>query len=445
MIGQQGPRVVSPPPGPRSRALADRLAAVEYPASAARRARRQEQAGASQLPIAYATAVGSNVVDADGNRYVDLTAGFGALLLGHGDPAPARALAEQGERLWHALGDVYAADVKVELLEALAALAPFEGARVVLGQSGSDAVSAALKTALLTTGRPGLVAFSGGYHGLSYGPLAVCGYRDSFRTPFAPQLNPHVNFAPFPWRADEVPAALAAVAAALDRGDVGAVVLEPVLGRGGCVPAPAGFLAAVGELARAAGALVVADEVWTGLGRAGSLLASVAQGLVPDLICLGKGLGGGLPLAACVGSPAAMAGWGQGSGDLVHTTTFSGAPLACATSLALLGQLRARDLPARAAAVGGRWVQKIHTTLQGLPGYVEARGCGLMVGLELASPALAFEVSRGLLADGYLVLGGGRNYEALTLTPALTIDEDLLDGFTAALARRLSSRLAEAP
>ena len=437
MIGQEGPHIVTPPPGPRSRALADRLAAVEYPASAARRARRESTSGAAQLPIAYASAIGSNVTDADGNRYVDLTAGFGALLLGHGAAGPSGALAAQSGQLWHALGDVYAADRKVELLEALAALAPFPDARVILGQSGSDAVSAALKTALLTTGRAGVVAFTGGYHGLSYGPLSVCGYRDSFRAPFAPQLNPHVRFVPFPWRADDVPAARSALSAALAPGDVGAVVIEPVLGRGGCVPAPAGFLASVGELARQAGALVIADEVWTGLGRAGAMLTSVTEGLVPDLICLGKGLGGGLPVAACVGSAAAMEGWGRGSGDLVHTTTFSGAPLACATSLALLAELRAHDLPARAAAVGSRWVEKIHTRLQGQPGFVEARGRGLMVGIELGSPSIAFAVSRALLADGYIVLGGGRDYEALTLTPPLTIDESLLDGFTAALARQL--------
>ncbi|MCU0655747.1 MAG: aminotransferase class III-fold pyridoxal phosphate-dependent enzyme [Polyangiaceae bacterium] len=437
MLGQEAPRIVTPPPGPRSRELALQLDRVEYPANAARRALRESTAGVSQLPITYASAAGSNVLDVDGNRYVDLTAGFGALLLGHNHPAPAAAMQEQGALLWHALGDVYASDTKIQLLSALAALAPFPEARVILGQSGSDAVSAALKTARLTTGKPAVVAFSGGYHGLSYGPLAVCGYRESFRAPFVEQLNPHVRFVPFPGEQGAVPAALDALRGALAPGDVGAVLVEPVQGRGGCIPAPEGFLQGVGALAREASALVVADEVWTALGRSGAMFASVQQGLVPDLLCLGKGLGGGLPLSACVGSAAAMEGWARGRGDVVHTATFSGSPLACATALALLREVRRSGLDARAASMGKFWIQNIHTNLAGVPGYVEARGVGMMVGIELSSGGLAFEVGRGLLADGYLTLGGGRDYEALTLTPALTIEAGLLEGFTRALRRRL--------
>jgi 4-aminobutyrate aminotransferase/(S)-3-amino-2-methylpropionate transaminase len=433
--------VLTPPPGPRSQQLARRLARVEYPASAARRALREETSGVSQLPLVYASALGSNVVDVDGNRYVDLTAGFGALLLGHGVGATSEALQRQSGRLWHALGDVYSADTKIELLEALAALAPFPDARVLLGQSGADAVSAALKTACLTTGKPAVVAFSGAYHGLSYGPLAACGYRESFRAPFLDQLNPHVRFVPFPRDAASAPAALDALDDALRPGDAGAVLIEPILGRGGCVPAPEGFLRAAGERARAASALVVVDEIWTGLGRSGALFSSVAQGLVPDLLCLGKGLGGGLPLSACLGTPEAMEGWARGRGEVVHTATFSGAPLACATALALLGELHRLDLPGLAARVGTAWMQELREALVGLPGVVEVRGAGLMVGVELASGALAFEIGRKLLAEGYLTVGGGRDYEALTLTPPLPIAPELLRGFT----RTLHRLLAEAP
>ncbi|MCS6900426.1 MAG: aspartate aminotransferase family protein [Myxococcales bacterium] len=437
MLGQEAPCIVTPPPGPRSREFALRLARAEYPANVARRALREEASGVSQLPITYATAQGSNVVDVDGNRYVDLTAGFGALLLGHNDRGSAEALRRQAGRLWHALGDVYPSDAKIELLEALTALAPFPDARVILGQSGADAVSAALKTALLTTGKPGVVAFEGAYHGLSYGPLAVCGYRNSFREPFRPQLNPHVRFIPFPSGARDASEALDALEGVLRSRNVGAVLVEPILGRGGCIPAPAGFLQAVGELTRRYEALVIVDEIWTGLGRSGSFLLSVEQGLLADLICLGKGLGGGLPLSACLGTPAAMHGWTRGRGDVVHTSTFSGSPLACATALTLLSELRRQDLSRRSAVVGAAWVEKLHTHLRGIPGYVEVRGAGLMVGVELTSAAVAFEVGRKLLTDGYITLGGGRDYEALTLTPPLTIEEHLLDSFTEALVLRL--------
>jgi 4-aminobutyrate aminotransferase/(S)-3-amino-2-methylpropionate transaminase len=162
---------------------------------------------------------------------------------------------------------------------------------------------------------------------------------------------------------------------------------------------------------------------------------------VPDLLCLGKGLGGGLPLSACLGTPEAMEGWARGRGEVVHTATFSGAPLACATALALLGEVRRLDLPALAARVGAAWLQELREALGGLPGVVEVRGAGLMVGIELTSGALAFEVGRKLLAEGYLTVGGGRDYEALTLTPPLLIAPELLCGFTGTL-RRL---LAEAP
>jgi 4-aminobutyrate aminotransferase/(S)-3-amino-2-methylpropionate transaminase len=435
--GAEMPRMVTRPAGPESQRWAARLDRVEYPANAARREAREGATGVEQWPIIYAEGHGANVTDVDGNRYVDLTAGFGALLLGHDDPAVEEAVRGQQRRLWHALGDVYSSDIKVRLLERLAALHPAPGARVMLGQSGSDAVSAALKTAQLATGRPGVVAFTGGYHGLSYGPLSICGYRASFRAPFAEQLNPHVRFAPFPAREPEVDGALAAVRQALAAGEIGAVVVEPILGRGGCIPAAPGFLTRLAALTREAGALLVVDEIWTGLGRSGRRLACADEGVVPDLLCLGKGLGGGLPLAACVGTDEAMSGWRKGRGDLVHTATFHGAPLACAAALALLDALDARGLPERAAQVGDRWRAQIDEALRGHPAFVEVRGAGLMVGVELASTQLASAAGRALLEQGFLTLGGGRDYEALTLTPPLTIAEPLLAGFTRALVAAL--------
>jgi 4-aminobutyrate aminotransferase / (S)-3-amino-2-methylpropionate transaminase / 5-aminovalerate transaminase len=144
--------------------------------------------------IVYATARGSNVCDVDGNRYVDLAGGFGALLLGHGHPAVQRVLALQSERLLHALGDLHPSDAKIALLERLTRLYPEPAAKGILAQSGSDAVSAALKTAKLATGKPGVLAFSGAYHGLGYGPLAACGLRESYRSPFTEELSRHVRF-----------------------------------------------------------------------------------------------------------------------------------------------------------------------------------------------------------------------------------------------------------
>lgn len=423
--GNDPPEVRVPPPGPMSRAMAGRLAEVECPAFGRRRADRSEASGVDLGPIVLATGRGSNLHDVDGNRYVDLAAGFGSVLLGHGATATARALEGQADRLVQALGDVYSADGKIALLERLASLHPGARPKGILAQSGSDAVTAAIKTAMLATDKPGLVAFEGAYHGMGYAPLPACGLREALRAPFAGQLNPRVAFAPYPRSAADEDRALTAVEAALRGGDAGAVLVEPILGRGGCVVPPAGFLARLCELARAHGALVIADEIWTGLGRSGAMVCSTAAGASPDILCFGKGLGGGLPISACVASDEVMAAWTKAP-EVVHTSTHAGWPLACATAIATLDAIRFRQLVARSREVGARFLELLRGELAGAPGFVEARGAGLMIGVELTDGALAMSASRALLHEGYLVLGGGIRGETLTFTPALTIDEELL-------------------
>ncbi len=326
--GEDPPDVRVPPPGPMSRSALARLEQVECPAFGSRRASRAEKSGAEMLPIVLASGKGSNLFDVDGNRYVDLCAGFGALLLGHG-PAPVlRAVAGQAERLLQALGDVYSADAKIALLERIAALHPGVSPRVLLGQSGSDAVTAALKTARLATGKPGVVAFEGCYHGLGYGPLAACGVRPSYRLPFADQLNPRVAFAPYPRGPADLDRALDAVERSLRAGDVGAVLVEPILGRGGCIVPPPSFLGGVVEAAHRHGALVIADEIWTGMGRTGAMVRSASAGIAADILCFGKGLGGGLPISACVAAEDVMMAWARdvGGDGVVHTSTHAGLP-----------------------------------------------------------------------------------------------------------------------
>jgi 4-aminobutyrate aminotransferase / (S)-3-amino-2-methylpropionate transaminase / 5-aminovalerate transaminase len=429
------PAIVTPPPGPRSRALAARLQAVESPAFEARRDARSATSGAEQAPIVYARGEGSNVLDADGNRYVDLTAGFGALVLGYGPNAASCAAADATDTLSLALGDVYASEAKVRACEALAALLPEPGARVMLGLSGADAVTCALKSAALATGRPGVVAFEGAYHGLSYGPLAACGLSASFRAPFAAQLGVPVTFAPYPAADDgrgsavALEESLAAVRAALQTGSIGAVLVEPLLGRGGCVVPPAAFLPALRSLADEAGALLVLDEVWTGLGRSGAMLASAASGVLADLVCLGKGLGGGVPISACVGRARVMEAWGAHGGSTIHTGTHFGSPPACAAVLATLEAVRG-GLAERAARLGSAWLAE-------LADVAPVRGRGLMVGVQLRDAAHALAVARGLLADGWIVLTGGTRGDVLTLSPALTIAPELLSAFVPALRAAL--------
>jgi 4-aminobutyrate aminotransferase/(S)-3-amino-2-methylpropionate transaminase len=242
--GDALPAIEHPIPAAAGRAWVERLAATECPALTTRRKRRQEQTGASHDPIVWVEALGSNVIDADGNRYVDLTSGFGVALIGHRHPQVVQAVKGQAERLLHALGDLHPSDVKIELLERLCALAPWDDARAMLSLGGADAVTAALKTAVLATGKTGIVAFEGSYHGLTYGPLAVSGYSDRFRAPFAAQLQRDVHFARWPAQRADVDVALGALPD--DWSAIGAVIVEPIQGRAGVRLPPPGFLAGLG-------------------------------------------------------------------------------------------------------------------------------------------------------------------------------------------------------
>jgi 4-aminobutyrate aminotransferase-like enzyme len=385
----------------------------------ARRDARSRESHAEQGPIVYAEGEGANVFDVDGNRYVDMTAGFGALIFGHRPAAIEAAAARQAEKLSLALGDVYATETKVLLCERLVGLLPEPGARVMLGLSGADAVTAALKTAQLATGRHKVLAFSGSYHGLSHGPLAACGLAPSFRQPFAGQVGDFVAFRSYDMCDLHVPP------------DVGAVLVEPLLGRGGCVPAPDGMLRELRARCDDVGALLVADEVWTGMGRAGSLLATLDAGVMPDLVCLGKGLGAGFPISACIGRADAMRAWGAHGGTTIHTGTFFGAPTGCAAALAVLDALADGTVVARAREHGDAW--RAHLRELG----VSVRGRGMMVGVQLPDAARALSVSRALLARGYIALTGGVKGDVLTLTPPLNIEPALLSAFDDALVEVL--------
>ncbi|MEY4578739.1 MAG: hypothetical protein RL701_3442, partial [Pseudomonadota bacterium] len=268
VLGSLLPRITSAIPGQVAYAWVEELARAECPALTMRRARRHEQSGASHDPIVWAEARGANVRDVDGNVYVDLSAGFGAASVGHSHPRVVAAIQAQSAQLLHALGDLQPAAVKIALLTKLTALFA-EPTRVILGLSGSDAVEAALKTAVLHTGRAGVLAFDGGYHGLSYGPLAACGFSADFRAPFAAQLNPHITIAPYADTTERLQLSLATAEEALRAGNIGALLVEPMLGRGGVRVPPPAFLPELQALCHKHGALLVVDEIMTGFGRTG--------------------------------------------------------------------------------------------------------------------------------------------------------------------------------
>ena len=444
----QPPFIKVPPPGPRSRRLAARLSQVES---------RNVTYLADDFPIFWEKSRGSNVWDADGNRYVDLSGGFGVAVAGHRNRGVMQALRRQIGRLPHGMGDVHPPALKVKLLEALASVTPVDDPRIVLTCSGAEAVEVALKTARLATGKPGILAFTGAYHGLTYGALAVTD-RDLFRGPFADQLNPHVLRAPYPdpYRphpdldgSDLAGSALAAVAGLLDSepgAAVGAVIVEPIQGRGGDVVPPAGFLPGLADLCRERGLMLILDEIYTGLGRTGRWFACEHEGVRPDLLCVGKALSGTLPIAACVGSARVMDAWPASGGEAIHTSTFLGNPLACAAGLASLAEIRKRDLVERAAAEGERWLGELREALEGCSFVGDVRGRGLMIGIDLVrdrdsrepDPELAGRVVTGSLRRGWILLAGGPAGNVISLSPPLSLGAERMRDATSMLHELLA-------
>jgi 4-aminobutyrate aminotransferase/(S)-3-amino-2-methylpropionate transaminase len=410
-IGAEPPQLVSDVPGPRSRALAERLVRVES---------RNVTCTWPTPPIFWQRALGANVWDVDGNRYVDLTAGFGVANAGHAHPEVVRALSEQSARLLHAMGDVHPAEVKVALLEEIARRYPGGGpARAVLGSSGSDAVEVALKTALIASGRPGLVAFEGAYHGLSLGALAAT-WRPIFREPFQALLPKTTAFARF-GEADDVLRAARECPA-----PVGAVLVEPIQGRGGERIPPRGFLARLRALCDREGWLLIADEVYTGCGRTGRWFACDHEDVVPDLLCLAKGLASGMPISACAGRAELMDAWPPSEGEALHTQTFLGHPPACAAALASLRVLARERLVERSADTGAKALARLERRFAGRPGVRHVRGLGLLLAVELEAPELCEQLCARALARGVIALPSGDEGNVLALTPPLSIDPDLL-------------------
>ncbi len=433
-LGDAPPAVRKPVPAEAGQAWVDRLAASECPALTTRRKRRAERTGANHDPIVWVAARGSNVVDADGNRYVDLTSGFGVAFIGHRHPRVVEAVRRQADVLLHALGDLHPSPVKIELLERLCALSPWPRARAMLSLSGGDAVTAALKTVVMATGRPGVVAFEGSYHGLSYGPLAVSGFAERFRAPFVEQLNPHVHFARWPGT-DDIDGALRSLPE--DWSQIGALIVEPVQGRAGVRVPPPGFLQELGKRCRQQGALVIADEIFTGLGRCGAWWRSVREELDPDVVCVGKALGGGLPVSACIAREEVMRAWGDPEREAIHTGTFYGDPLGAAAALATLDVIEGQGFVALSEERGAAFAQSLERA--SLRGVSKVRHAGTMLGLQLEAELGALWVTRALLERGYLVLPAGEHADVVQLVPPVNLSQARFDGFLDALGQVLEA------
>lgn len=414
-------------------------------------------------PIVWDRARGVHVWDAEGRRYVDLTAAFGVAAAGHANARVVRAGRDQMGKLLHAMGDVHPHALKAQLARELSRLTferwlsrpddtpgPATRGKVIFCNSGFEAVEAALKTALLATARPGVIAFEGAYHGLGYGVLNTT-HRGFFRTPFARQLVNFGHFLPFPEASGrpgsqtDLSRLEARLKTCMAECNIGAILVEPVQGRGGIrVPNP-GFLPMLRRLCDRYKALLIVDEIYTGFGRTGKWFACEHWGTVPDLICLGKALTGGFPLSACVGRAALMdAAWPPSHGEAIHTSTFLGHPVGCAMALAQVAEIKSRKLVAASGKLGNFLLECLRAELAGLPCVKEIRGLGLMAGVELCTrdgkpgTDLALAAMKSMLGQGYIVLPDGEWGNVISFTPPLTITRPQLR----AAARALSEALA---
>ncbi len=411
------PKIFTNVPGAKSLALGRRLGEVEC---------RNTTFLCDDWPIFWERAEGVNVWDADGNRFLDMTSGFGVAGLGYG--FTGEALRRQSDVLLHAMGDVHPARVKVELCEVLSEVTyerwEKKKGKCLFGNSGFEAVEAALKTAVLKTGRAGILSFEGGYHGLGYGALLGQGIG-WFREPFEGQIAKVTERLKFP-KDEEGYANFLKQLEKVDGKNIGAVLVEPIQGRGGIIVPPAGFLMTLRDWCDQNGAVLIFDEIYTGFWRTGKMFACEWECVVPDLICLGKALSGGFPISVCVGLAEIMDAWPESGGEALHTSTFLGNPMGCAMALEAIRRYREPETESvvREAAVK---LEESLKKLESLKCVKEARGRGLMMGIEMESGERVLDLTKALLRAGVIVLPDGPRGDVLALTPPLGISGDEID------------------
>jgi acetylornithine/N-succinyldiaminopimelate aminotransferase len=364
-------------------------------------------------PVAISRGAGCLVWDADGREYLDLIAGIAVSSLGHAHPAIVEAVSRQVAAVAHT-SNLFLHEREIELAERLLSLLAADG-RVFFANSGTEANEAALKLVLRIQGpsRPVIVAAEGGFHGRTLGALSLTG-KESIRAPFGP-YGRTVRFVPY-GDADALRAAVGA--------DVAAVFLEPTLGESGVVPPPAGYLPAAREICDQAGALLVLDEIQSAIGRTGIWFAHQAEGVRPDVLTLAKGLGGGLPIGACVGLGACGTGFAKGD----HGSTFGGNPVACAAALAVLEVIERDGLLAHVTDVGAHLAAGLEAVRH--PLLASVRGTGLWLALVLTAD-VAGQVEAAARQAGFLVNAVQPN--AVRLAPPLILSAAQAGQVTAAL------------
>ncbi len=423
------PHILTPLPGPRARAVIERDQAVISPSYT------------RGYPLVASRGEGAMVEDVDGNRFLDFNAGIAVAATGHCHPQVVEAIERQSRQLIHMSGTDFYYENMVELAEKLAALAPGGVARrVYFGNSGTEAIEAAMKLARYHTGREKFIAFRGAFHGRTLGSLSLTASKAVQRRGFGP-LVPGVFHAEFPDSyhrpagvspEDHAMACVHAIERDLFRtvapaDEVAAIVVEPVQGEGGYLIPPRNFLGELKRLAEKHGILLILDEVQSGMGRTGKMWAAEHFGVTPDIFSSAKGIASGLPLSATI-ARAEIMNWPPGA----HASTFGGNPVAVAASLATI-RLLEQELISNAARMGAHLMDRMRAWPQRFPHVGDVRGLGLMIGIEIIhdqhsrerAPELRDRLVTMAFERGLLVLGAGRN--SIRLSPPLVITRDQVD------------------
>jgi 4-aminobutyrate aminotransferase len=380
--------------------------------------------------------IGHRLFDTTGKAYLDFANGIAVTALGHSHPRVSAAIHAQVDRLLGPVSAMGFAEPISRLASELAASFPDPLDSVMFLNSGSEAVEAALKLARRVSGRPGIVAFRGGFHGRTFGATSVTTSNINYRTGYEPLL-PGVYFAPFPaayhdFDGDEQAASDASLAilrslfaTVIAPSQVAAILIEPVQGEGGYVPVPTAFLRGLRSLCDEYGILLIADEVQSGFGRTGTMWAFEHAGIVPDVVCMAKAIANGLPLSAIISSLELQERWGRGA----HGSTYGGNPVACAAGLAVLETIRDEDLVANAQIRGAELVAGLGKIAAEDDRIGDIRGLGLMIGVEFVRDRATREPD-GALPDrlmaacadaGLLVLTCGQSHQVVRWIPPLNV------------------------
>lgn len=440
MTARDYPQIVVPPPGPRGKAIVDKDEAWTSPCYI------------KEYPLVIAGGRGAMVEDVDGNRYLDFMAGIAVSSTGYGHPRVVQAVKDAADRFLHICGSDFYFEGMADLAERLARLAPGPSRkRVFLSNSGTEAVEGAIKLARYATRRTAIVAFKGAFHGRTTGALSLTASKSRQRAGFGPLL-PGVHHVPYGYCyrcdygktfpdcglhcVDRIEQDL--FKRQLDPADVAAIFVEPIMGEGGYVLPPDGWLTALRELCTRHGILLVADEVQSGIGRTGRMFAVEHEGVEPDILLSAKGLGSGMPIGAII-SRDEITTWESGA----HGSTFGGNPVCCAAALATLDLVEG-GLMTNAARMGERLRAGLDRLAARYDTIGEVRGRGLMLGVEFVTdrasrtpnPALVEHIVQSAFRRGVLLLGSGPS--SLRFAPPLVVDEydvdlvvETLDGLLA--------------